>query len=99
MYPESASGRLRDLANECAGSAIVGLFVFSRLEGEPSSINRIYRLNREEGLTVRKRRTRRTSARAATPGIPMTHHRLLSGSLQRNRYFFALIVPGRAVMQ
>lgn len=30
-----------------------------RQQGEPSGINRIYRLYREEGLTVRKRRARR----------------------------------------
>jgi putative transposase len=30
-----------------------------RREGEPLGINRIYRLYREEGLTVRKRRARR----------------------------------------
>jgi putative transposase len=36
--------------------------------GEPSGINRIYRLYREEGLTVRKRRARR---RAAGTGAPI----------------------------
>lgn len=44
-------GRLRELANESA----VGyrrLFVLLRREGEPSGINRIYRLNRDEELTV-----------------------------------------------
>ena len=35
------------------------LFVLLRQAGEPSGINRIYRLYREEGLTVRKRRARR----------------------------------------
>jgi hypothetical protein len=34
------------------------LFIMLRAEGEPSGINRIYRLYREEGLAVRKRRSR-----------------------------------------
>jgi hypothetical protein len=34
------------------------LFILLRREGEPSPINRIHRLYREEGLSVRKRRTR-----------------------------------------
>jgi len=44
-------GRLRALANERRLPASVHLL---RQEGEPSGINRIYRLYREEGLTVRK---------------------------------------------
>ncbi len=35
------------------------LFILLRRAGEPSGVNRIYRLYREEGLTVRKRRARR----------------------------------------
>jgi putative transposase len=38
-----------------------------RREGEPSGINRIYRLYREEGLTVRKRRARRRAVGTRTP--------------------------------
>ena len=48
-------GRLRDLANERRRFGYRRLFVLLRREGEPSGINRIYRLYREEGLTVRKR--------------------------------------------
>ena len=51
--------RLRDLANERRRFGYRRLFVLLRREGEPSGINRIYRLYREEGLTVRKRRARR----------------------------------------
>jgi len=40
--------RLRDLVNERRRF----LFVLLRREGEPSGINRIYRLYREEGLAV-----------------------------------------------
>lgn len=98
VYPESAAGRLRDLANERRRFGCRRLFVLLRLEGKPSGINRIYLLDREEGLAVRKRRTRRTSARAATPGIPMNHHRMLSGR-SSGIGISALIVPGRAVMQ
>jgi putative transposase len=49
-------GRLRDLANERRCFGYRRLFILLRREGEPSGINRIYRLYREEGLTVRKRR-------------------------------------------
>ena len=52
-------GRLRDLANERRRFGYRRLFVLLRREGEPSGINRIYWLYREEGLTVRKRRARR----------------------------------------
>ena len=38
-----------------------------RREGEPCGINRIYRLYRGEGLTVRKRRTRRKAVGTRTP--------------------------------
>ncbi len=51
--------RLRDLANERKRFGYRRLFILLRQEGEASGINRIYRLYREEGLTVRKRRTRR----------------------------------------
>lgn len=51
--------QLRDLANERKRFGYRRLFVLLRQDGEPSGINRIYRLYREEGLTVRKRRARR----------------------------------------
>ncbi|MGY4622982.1 transposase InsO family protein [Bradyrhizobium sp. USDA 4486] len=57
-------GRLRDLANERRRFGYRRLFVLLRREGEPSGINRIYRLYCEEGLTVRKRRTRRKAVGA-----------------------------------
>jgi transposase InsO family protein len=44
------------------------LFVPLRRDGEPSGINRIYRLYREEGLAVRKRRATR---RAVGTGAPI----------------------------
>jgi transposase InsO family protein len=43
------------------------LFVLLRRDGEPSGINRIYRLYREEGLAVRKRRTRRKAVGSRAP--------------------------------
>lgn len=43
------------------------LFVLLRREGEPSGINRIYRLYREEGLAVRKRRARRKAIGTRAP--------------------------------
>ena len=55
--PEPAlRARLRDLANERRRFGYRRLFILLRQEGEASGINRIYRLYREEGLTVRKRR-------------------------------------------
>lgn len=51
--------RLRTLAVERRRFGYRQLFVLLRRDGEPSDKNRIYRLYREEGLTVRKRRSRR----------------------------------------
>src|SRR4051794_1070703 len=59
--------QLRDLANERKRFGYRRLFVLLRQAGEPSGINRIYRLYREEGLTVRKRRARRRAVGTRTP--------------------------------
>jgi putative transposase len=59
--------QLRDLANERKRFGYRRLFVLLRQEGEPSGINRIYRLYREEGLTVRKRRARRRAVGSRAP--------------------------------
>ncbi len=48
--------KLRDLANERRRFGYRRLFVLLRRDGEPSGVNRIYRLYREEGLSVRKRK-------------------------------------------
>ncbi len=58
---------LRDLAPERKRFGYRRLFVLLRQEGEPSGINRIYRLYREEGLTVRKRRARRRAVGSRLP--------------------------------
>ena len=60
-------GRLWDLANERRRFGYRRLFILLRREGEPSGINRIYRLYREEGLTVRKRRVRRRAVGTRAP--------------------------------
>jgi len=60
-------GRLRELANERRRFGYRRLFILLRREGEPSGINRIYRLYREEGLTVRKRRARRRAVGTRAP--------------------------------
>lgn len=67
--PETAlRGRLRELANERRRFGYRRLFILLRRESEPSgSINRIYRLYREEGLTVRKRRSRRRAVGTRAP--------------------------------
>ncbi|AVO43654.1 IS3 family transposase [Phreatobacter cathodiphilus] len=59
--------QLRDLANERRRFGYRRLFVLLRRDGEPSGINRIYRLYREEGLTVRKRRVRRRAVGTRAP--------------------------------
>ncbi|WP_404926353.1 IS3 family transposase [Mesorhizobium sp. ORM16] len=60
-------GRLRDLANERRRFGYRRLFILLRREGEASGINRIYRLYREEDLTVRKRRARRRAVGTRAP--------------------------------
>src|SRR5436853_3524397 len=60
-------GHLRELANARKRFGYRRLFVLLRQDGEPSGINRIYRLYREEGLTVRKRRARRRAVGARAP--------------------------------
>jgi transposase InsO family protein len=59
--------RLRVLANERRRFGYRRLFVLLRRDGEPSGINRIYRLYREEGLAVRKRRARRKAVGTRAP--------------------------------
>nr|WP_167309419.1 IS3 family transposase [Brevundimonas naejangsanensis] len=59
--------RLRALAVERRRFGYRRLFVLLRREGEPSGKNRIYRLYREEGLTVRKRRSRRRAIGTRAP--------------------------------
>jgi putative transposase len=51
--------RLRSLANERRRFGYRRLFIMLRREGEPSGVNRIYQLYRDEGLGVRKRRGRK----------------------------------------
>ena len=59
--------RLRDLANERRRFGYRRLFILLRREGEPSGINRIYRLYREEGLGVRKRKGRKRAIGVRAP--------------------------------
>jgi transposase InsO family protein len=59
--------RLRDLANQRRRFGYRRLFILLREQGEPSDVNRIYRLYREEGLTVRKRKARRRAIGTRTP--------------------------------
>jgi putative transposase len=59
--------RLRELANQRRRFGYRRLFILLRREGEPSGVNRIYRLYREEGLAVRKRRARRKAVGTRAP--------------------------------
>lgn len=66
--PDTAlRARLRSLANQRRRFGYRRLFVLLRREGEVSSRNRIYRLYREEGLAVRKRRGRRRAVGTRAP--------------------------------
>jgi transposase InsO family protein len=67
MFRDGLSGRLSDLANERRRFGYRRLFILLRREGEPSGVNRIHRLYREEGLSVRKRRARRKAVGARAP--------------------------------
>ena len=60
-------GRLRELANERRRFGYRRLFILLRREGEPSGVNRIHRLYREDGLSVRKRRARRKAVGTRAP--------------------------------
>lgn len=60
-------GQIRGLANERKRFGYRRLFILLRQGGEPSGINRIYRLYREEGLTVRKRQARRRAVGTRAP--------------------------------
>jgi putative transposase len=66
--------QLRDLANARRRFGYRRLFILLRQDGERSGINRIYRLYREEGLTVRKRRARRRAVGSRAP-IPVESKR------------------------
>lgn len=59
--------RLRTLAHARRRFGYRRLFVLLRREGEPSGRNRIYRLYREEGLSVRRRRARRRAVGSRAP--------------------------------
>src|SRR6266705_2577223 len=65
-------GRLRDLANARRRFGYRRLFVLLRQQGEASGVNRIYRLYREEGLAVRRRRARRRAVGARAPIVVET---------------------------
>lgn len=59
--------KLTDLSNERGRFGYSRLFILLRREGEPSGINRIYRLYREEGLEVRKRKSRKRAIGVRVP--------------------------------
>ncbi|UWU19461.1 IS3 family transposase (plasmid) [Rhizobium sullae] len=59
--------KLRELASERRRFGYRRLFVLLRRDGEPSGVNRIYRLYREEGLSVRKRKARRRAVGTRAP--------------------------------
>jgi putative transposase len=67
--PDDAAlrGRLRALARERRRFGYRRLFVLLRREGETAGLNRVYRLYREEGLSVRKRQARRRAVGTRAP--------------------------------
>lgn len=62
--------KIRNMANERKRFGYRRLFILLRQGGEPSGVNRIYRLYREEGLSVRKRQARRRAVGTRAP-IPV----------------------------
>jgi len=64
---EALRAQLRDLANHRRRFGYRRLFILLRETGEPSGLSRIYRLYREEGLAVRKRKTRRKAIGSRAP--------------------------------
>jgi len=67
--PDDAAlrSRLRELAHERRRFGYRRLFVLLRREGETAGLNRVYRLYREEGLTVRRRQARRRAVGTRAP--------------------------------
>lgn len=59
--------RLRELAGERRRFGYRRLFIMLRREGEASGINRVYRLYREEGLAVRRRKGRKRAIGVGAP--------------------------------
>lgn len=59
--------RLRELAGERRRFGYRRLFIMLRREGEASGINRVYRLYREEGLAVRRRKGRKRAIGVRAP--------------------------------
>ena len=74
--------RLRDLANVRRRFGYRRLLILLRREGERSGINRIYRIYREEGLTVRNRRTRRRAVGRRAPILVEAKPNALVGGLR-----------------
>jgi hypothetical protein len=65
--PAAGHGTACPSARTCRRFRYRRLNILLRDEGEASGINRIYRLYREEGLAVRKRRTRRKAVGTCAP--------------------------------
>ena len=59
--------KIRDMANERKRFGYRRLFILLRQGGEPSGVNRIYRLYRDEGLSLRKRQARRRAVGTRAP--------------------------------
>ena len=87
--------QLRDLANARRRFGYRRLFILLRQEGEPSGINRLYRLYREEGLTVRKRALRPGETPPRSQGV--VSDRLLHDSTRWSVDFVHDQLAGRAV--
>lgn len=75
----SSAWPIARLANERRRFGYRRLFVLLRREGEPSGANRIYRLYRDEGLTVRKRWPQGRSDPGPDPGRGKAKYPLVAG--------------------
>jgi len=100
--------RLRDLANQRRRFGYRRLFILLREQGEPSGINRVYRLYREEGLTVRKRKARRRAIGTRTPilvearvnarwSLDFVHDHEVSGMAARHSRVTSSTISGKRV--
>ena len=64
---EGLRTRPRGLANERRRFGCRRLFILLRRQGEPPGINRLCRVCREQGLSLRKRRARRKAVGTCAP--------------------------------
>lgn len=76
--------KLRNYTNERRRFGYRRLFIPPRRDGELSGVNHIYRLYREEGLSVRKRKVRRRAVGSRAPILVEADTKHRRSMLDRN---------------